>query len=159
MNPKARARLEVALETLRVSGMLQMRVLGTSMLPSVWPGDLLSIRRATASEVGPGDLVLYLGMGGLVVHRVVSNHGGILIARGDARHSDDPPAQADQVCGKVVAIRRGGFRLTPPSGRERAQRLLRFLLRRFSPFKALAMRLIGLRLRLHRLKSRKEAIV
>jgi len=36
---------ELAAEVLRSSGRLRLRATGTSMLPAVWPGDVLSVCR------------------------------------------------------------------------------------------------------------------
>ena len=53
---------ELAAEVLRSSGELRLRVTGSSMLPAVWPGDELTIRRQPfdAGRPGPG-----AGRGGL----------------------------------------------------------------------------------------------
>ena len=69
----ARDRLgcEMAAEVLRSSGNLCLRVSGLSMLPAVWPGDILNVSRLDANLALPGDIVLYGREGRLVAHRVV----------------------------------------------------------------------------------------
>ena len=62
---------ELAAEVLRSSGELRLRVNGSSMLPAVWPGDLLLVSSREATEAQPGDIVLFKRKGGLVAHRVV----------------------------------------------------------------------------------------
>ena len=62
---------ELAAETLRSFGQLRLRVNGASMLPAVWPGDILTITRDAASPALPGDIVLFGRKGRLVAHRVV----------------------------------------------------------------------------------------
>ncbi len=62
---------ELAEETLRSFGQLRLRVNGASMLPAVWPGDILTITRDAASPALPGDIVLFGRKGRLVAHRVV----------------------------------------------------------------------------------------
>ncbi len=69
----ARDRLgcEMAEEVLRSWGELRLRVTGTSMLPTVWPGDILCVESRGAAEAVPGDVVLFGREGRLVAHRVV----------------------------------------------------------------------------------------
>jgi hypothetical protein len=62
---------ELATETLRSFGQLRLRVNGASMLPAVWPGDILTVIRDTAAQALPGDIVLFGREGRLVAHRVV----------------------------------------------------------------------------------------
>src|SRR5208282_774814 len=62
---------ELAAEVLRSFGRLRLRVVGASMLPAVWPGDLLSVRSDDAAEAHPGDIVVFKREGRLVTHRVV----------------------------------------------------------------------------------------
>jgi len=62
---------KLAAEVLRSTGELRLRVTGTSMLPAVWPGDVLSVRGGDVTEALPGDIVLFGREGKLVAHRVV----------------------------------------------------------------------------------------
>ena len=62
---------ELAAEVLRSSGKLRFRATGVSMLPTVWPGDVLLVHRPHALPVLPGDIVLFARAGRLVAHRVV----------------------------------------------------------------------------------------
>ena len=62
---------ELAAEVLRSSGKLRLRANGASMLPAVWPGDILHVRRQGVAEALPGDIVLFGREGRLVAHRVV----------------------------------------------------------------------------------------
>jgi signal peptidase len=62
---------ELAAEVLRSSGRLRLRATGASMLPAVWPGDILSVRSHDVVEALPGDIVLFGREGTLVAHRVV----------------------------------------------------------------------------------------
>jgi hypothetical protein len=41
------------------------------MLPTLWPGDVLEVRRERAAEISPGDLVLFERDGRFIAHRVV----------------------------------------------------------------------------------------
>ena len=62
---------ELAAEVLRSWGRLRLRATGASMLPAVWPGDVLSVRSQGVVEALPGDIVLFGREGRLVAHRVV----------------------------------------------------------------------------------------
>jgi len=55
-----------------------------------------------------GDIVLFQGAGGLVLHRVVALRGDMVTTRGDACPASDPPVRVDALLGRaVLAIRRG----------------------------------------------------
>ena len=62
----------LAVEVLRSSGTLHLRVLGWSMLPTVWPGDTLLVERLASNEVFDGDIVLFSNGRRFVAHRVVA---------------------------------------------------------------------------------------
>jgi hypothetical protein len=62
---------ELAAEVLRSFGKLRLRANGSSMLPAVWPGDILYIQGQDAPAALPGDIVLFGREGRLVAHRVV----------------------------------------------------------------------------------------
>jgi hypothetical protein len=69
-------------EIVRTFGEIRLRVFGTSMVPSILPGDLISIQRALVSEISIGEVVLYSREERLFAHRVVgaacvSNSGGL----------------------------------------------------------------------------------
>ncbi len=42
------------------------------MLPTVWPGDLLTIQSHRPDQAEPGEIVLYMRRGRFFIHRVVS---------------------------------------------------------------------------------------
>jgi len=102
----------------RSFGTLRLRVTGCSMLPSVWPGDVLLARRLHIAKISKGDIVLFNREGRLVAHRMVSTIGGPedprLITRGDAQLEPDPPVTAAELLGKVVSILRAGKWFEPP---------------------------------------------
>jgi hypothetical protein len=94
-------------------GQVQLKVTGTSMIPSVWPGDILTINRSSAAEVFPGQIILCYRNQGLVAHRLTRKTGNLLITRGDALPCYDPPFQEDELLGRVVSILRNGRRIDP----------------------------------------------
>ena len=52
-------RIELAVEVARTFGRLRLRVTGTSMMPAIQPGDLLSIDRVNLRDTSPGEIVLF----------------------------------------------------------------------------------------------------
>jgi len=55
----------------RSFGRVRLRVNGTSMLPSIWPGDILTVNQCNAADLIPGRIVLCYRNQALVAHRVV----------------------------------------------------------------------------------------
>jgi hypothetical protein len=112
------AKCELAEKTLRRFGSLRLRVTGFSMLPSVWPGDLLLIRRQEIEQIHPGDIVLFARHGKLIAHRVLFKTSDqeipSLITRGDALRSRDPAIGPTQLLGKVSGVLRAGKWIEPP---------------------------------------------
>jgi len=108
---------ELAAEVLRSSGRLRLRATGASMLPAVWPGDILSVRSHDVAEALPGDIVLFAREGRLVAHRVVERslyQDRIQwVTRGDTVEGNDAPVSSPELLGRVAAIERGSRRLTP----------------------------------------------
>src|SRR5439155_16602049 len=117
------AHRELLAEVARKFGEIRFKATGDSMLPSVWPGDLLTVHRQSFSEFQSGEIVLYereagentlirpygpASPGGFVAHRVVGRRGGKLITRGDSLHQNDAPVDEEQVLGRVVSISRNG---------------------------------------------------
>jgi hypothetical protein len=111
-------RHSLAAEVLRKHGSLRLLATGTSMLPSVWPGDLLIIQSVGLEQVGLGDIVLSGRTGRFFVHRVreKSVEAGELrlITRGDCLPHDDPPVRRGELLGKVAKIRRRDRWVAPP---------------------------------------------
>jgi signal peptidase I len=110
-------------EVVRTLGEVRLRVMGTSMVPSILPGDFVSIHRATPQEISPGEVVLFSRNGRLIIHRVVDrksaatehNPGELrLITRGDRVLQDDPPVSSLELLGRVVSIERGSRKVELP---------------------------------------------
>lgn len=105
---------DLAGEIVRTFGEVRLRVFGTSMVPSILPGDLISVQRACVSEVSSGEIVLYSREGRLFAHRVVactdSPEQSLLITRGDRLDHNDPPVSSAELLGRVTSIQRGGGR-------------------------------------------------
>ena len=108
---------QLFLEVLKSSGQAKLAVTGTSMLSSIWPGDVLEVRRQNAAEICPGEVVLFKRDGRLLAHRVVAKVGGpertLLITRGDRLRMPEPPVSPEELLGRVTAIVRGERRTEP----------------------------------------------
>jgi hypothetical protein len=99
---------ELAAEVIREFGEVRLRVTGTSMLPAVWPGDVITARRQSVAELSPGQIVLCYRNQTFSVHRVIGKCENGLITRGDSLAYDDPPFRDAEVLGAVISIDRGG---------------------------------------------------
>ena len=102
--------LELAAALLRSGSTIRLRALGTSMLPAIWPGDLLTITPVLVEAVRPGEIVLSVRNGRFCIHRLVqvgSASGADWITRGDALADPDPGVPAAAILGYVSSIARG----------------------------------------------------
>lgn len=106
---------QLASEVLHSFGGLWLRVSGSSMLPSIWPGDILYISSRDLDRLLLNEIILYARDGRSFVHRIVGsivdNNGTHWVTRGDAVPQDDPPISSDCVLGRVTAIQRGRKRI------------------------------------------------
>ena len=118
-DPQGNASIELACglaeEVVRTFGEVRLRVFGTSMVPSIIPGDLVLVRSAGLQEIFPGEVVLYMRSGRFFVHRVVeriliagedSLGESHLITRGDRLRRTDAPVSSAELLGRVVSIER-----------------------------------------------------
>lgn len=90
-------------ETLRTSGCSRLRVRGESMLPALWPGDVVEIARCSPEDVRPGEIVLALRDGRLFLHRLLASckPNGFLL-RGDSMPGPDPRFPPGALLGRLV---------------------------------------------------------
>src|SRR5271154_1026013 len=93
---------DLAAESLRASGRLRLRVRGESMLPTLWPGDVVEIASCSADEVRAGEIVLALRGGRFFLHRFVgrSVKGGLLL-QGDSMPHADPEFSDGAMIGRL----------------------------------------------------------
>lgn len=110
----------MAEELLIKTGSIRLRVLGQSMLPAIWPGDILTIEKWAAAEIEPGDIALLRRNGRFIIHRIRDRQIGEgclhFLTRGDSTTDNDPPFAEKALLGKVLTIERQG-RATIPSRR------------------------------------------
>jgi hypothetical protein len=99
---------ELATDVVRSFGEVRLKVIGASMLPSVWPGDVVTVQRRELTELRPGQIVLIHREGELIAHRVMSSADDQLITQGDSLPHCDPPISPFEIVGQVVSILRNG---------------------------------------------------
>ncbi len=105
---------ELLAETIRRQGSARLRVQGSSMLPSLRPGDLLRVERRAPAQIEPGAIVLYTREQRLFAHRVLRRDpDGNLIARGDRLARPDPPLRPEELLGQVTWVERAGSGFAP----------------------------------------------
>jgi hypothetical protein len=128
----------LAEEVLQTFGQVRLRAFGTSMAPSILPGDFISVQRAELDDISFGEVVLFSREGRLFIHRVVNRNVASsadisfesrLITRGDRLCHDDPPIRSVELLGRVVSIQRGTQRLKPTLPRGRWRQLVASVLR------------------------------
>ena len=138
-------KLGLAFEILRCHGTVHLKAWGTSMLPSVWPGDLLTIQSAAYDEVVPGDIVLVLRNDRFFVHRLVekqrSQDCASWITRGDAMPLSDPPSTASELLGRVAGIRRANHSFVPSRRVSPLHSAMAWMLCRSDRFRNLTLRI------------------
>lgn len=120
-------RQDLFVELLREFGAAKLAVSGASMLPTIWPGDVVTIQSKQLCELRAGEIVLAGREGTLIAHRVktVSDR---LITQGDSMPQCDPPFAASEILGQVVAILRNGRNI--PLQQSLWQRAVSAILRR-----------------------------
>ena len=143
-------KIDLATEILRRHGTVQLKAWGTSMLPSVWPGDLLTIQSVAYDEVVPGDIVLVLRDNRFFIHRLVERRRGqdciSWITRGDAMPQSDPSVYASQMLGRVAGIRRAHRSFVPSPRVSQPHSVLAWVLCRWDGLRNLMMRIHAARL-------------
>jgi len=102
------ARQALFIEVLHTAGEARLAVMGTSMLPAIWPGDIVTVRRCKLEAMRPGDVVFYRRSEVLVAHRLLAKLGDCFLSRGDSLPACDPPADGSAVLGQIIAIERNG---------------------------------------------------
>ena len=91
-------------DALHLGGRLRMRVHGESMLPTLWPGDVVEIASCSPESVRSGQIVLALRDGRLFLHRLVSSctPDGFRL-RGDSMPGPDPWFSPESLLCRLVS--------------------------------------------------------
>jgi Peptidase S24-like len=92
-------------DALHRSGYLRLRVRGESMLPALWPGDVVEIASCSLEEIKPGEIALALRDGRLFLHRFVSCTPNGFKLCGDSMPGADPWFTPAELLGRLVRVR------------------------------------------------------
>ena len=95
------------------SGEVTLMVRGASMLPAIWPGDVVTVRRCDFAELRAGQIALFHRDGKLTAHRIQSIDSNEIVTRGDSIACFDAPVRPGEIVGRVESIRRGGSTFNP----------------------------------------------
>jgi signal peptidase I len=102
---------DLASEVAAVFGSVRLRVSGTSMTPTLCPGELVSVERTRMTEIGPGEIIVFARNGRLIIHRVLagiqSQGECYLVTRGDRARKSDAPVSSSELVGRVTPVKRG----------------------------------------------------
>lgn len=134
-------KLELAAEVLASGYALRLRAFGTSMLPSIWPGDILSIEPKPEEEIVAGDIVLVTRQNRFFIHRLIGKHDSRWITRGDSLPYNDNALASCDVLGRVSLIQKKKRTIVPNQRRSLFSRALAWTLCRSDTFRTVALRL------------------
>lgn len=82
---------------------------GFCMVPWIWPGGMLTIRRCTVKDLCPGEIAVWFNGNTYLSHRVVRTFEHTFVTRGDFSRSDDPEGREHQLVGKATRFGLGPF--------------------------------------------------
>ena len=106
----AALKVEMTAELVQKFGAARLRVLGSSMAPTLRPGDILSVRRAAPEEISVGQLIVFSSGPRLITHRVVAvlEDAGARrwVTRGDRGFCDDPAVLPENLIAVVESVSR-----------------------------------------------------
>jgi hypothetical protein len=85
------------------------------MLPTLFPGDVLTVEATSLNNLRKGDLVLIVRGARAFVHRLISEPSQMspFETRGDAMAQADPPVGERCLCGRVMEVTRDGRTFLP----------------------------------------------
>ncbi len=97
-------RRAVAAQSLRHAGRLCLQVHGESMLPTLWPADVVEIESCQIDAVRPGEIVLAEREGCFYLHRLFAHtdQNGFIL-RGDSMPAPDPEFPNTAFLGRLVS--------------------------------------------------------
>jgi signal peptidase len=129
---------------------VRLKVHGESMLPALWPGDMVEIANCSPEELRTGEIVLAMREGRFFLHRLVApcTPNGFLL-RGDSMPGPDPLFPPEALVGRLVG--NGVVSLGTTWFGKTWSRALGMLFCHFS-----LVRRVALRLHLHRKVSAHE---
>jgi hypothetical protein len=101
---------------------VRLQIYGESMLPALWPGDVVEIANCLIEDVRPAEIVLARRDNRLFLHRMVSSGSASgFVLCGDSMPGPDPQFPPESFLGRLVSNanvdeRQTGFFLRPGFG-------------------------------------------
>jgi len=138
-------KLELAAEVLTSGHILRLRAFGTSMLPSIWPGDILSVEPKPEQEIVAGDIVLVARRNRFFIHRLIEKQDSRWITRGDSLPHNDDPVNSPEVLGRVSLIHKKKRTIVANRRRPLSNRALAWMLCHSDTLRTVGLRLHSLR--------------
>lgn len=91
-------------DALRLGGRIRLQVHGESMLPALWPADVVEITHCSPGDVRSGEILLALRDGRLFLHRLVGTctPAGFRL-RGDSMPGPDPWFHPEALLGRLAS--------------------------------------------------------
>jgi hypothetical protein len=124
----AEFRQELLRELIQKTGTVRIRATGTSMVPTIWPGDELECQRISG-QVFAGDIVAFGRGERLFIHRVVQVVGDTVITQGDRLSGPDQPVGRAGLMAVVTSVIHQGKPRRLRRRRSLGARLLRWISR------------------------------
>ncbi len=110
--PEEMAKCALIVESVARFGHARFRATGTSMMPCIYPGDVIEVVRTEPERIRVGDVLACYRDGRLVVHRLTAvsrgDRGTLFTVRGDSLRRPDAPCPAENVFGVVTRVTRRG---------------------------------------------------
>ncbi len=89
---------------LTLTGSLTFAVVeGRSMEPLLWTGDVVMIYKS--DDIRVGDVVIYAGFRGYIIHRVIEARDNCYVIKGDSNPAPDGCIPKELILGKAVSLR------------------------------------------------------
>jgi signal peptidase I len=129
--------LEQVRQLLSKNSLLEIRMSGSSMRPTIEDGDIITLEPITDNSIKPGDIVLYHSLRDTaVIHRVIriertSVSERSIITRGDAATQNDVPIPMHRVLARVKRVERAGEQVRVSAHRDKLRYRLLAWLHRF----------------------------
>lgn len=108
-------KLELGAEVLRSFGELRFVARGASMIPAIFPGDVLLVRHQPLAAMRCGDVALWSSNGCFCAHRVLriekNCDTAAIVTCGDTLAQEDTAVTDSELLGHVYAVIRRGKRI------------------------------------------------
>lgn len=96
-------------QALQQTGVCTLPIQGQSMEPTLRPGDIVRVRHCPIEELQIGDIVAFISLGQVWVHRIIARVNGCWVTAGDnSPVIDEKPLTTDNYLGRVSFVDQQG---------------------------------------------------